>query len=74
MRGKGRGSELESRARELMEQWLQGNRKDVLRALTSMSSMRAAYTASMITVFLMDDATGHQGAQSFVRAMAERLK
>lgn len=56
------------RAEELLETWINGNRKDVMRSLGQMSQMRAAYTASWITVALPDE-----GVQDFLRMMERRL-
>lgn len=43
----------EKRAEELRETWVNGNRADVMRALTAMSSMRAACISALIIKGLM---------------------
>jgi hypothetical protein len=57
-------------ANELYEQWINGNRKDVMRALTAMSSMRAACVASKITWLLSARCTG---VNDFLEYMNRRL-
>lgn len=59
---------LSEEVEELLETWVNGNRKDVMRALSRMSQMRAAYTASWITSALPDEA-----GQDFLRMMERRL-
>ena len=62
-------------AADLHDQWINGNRKDVLRAITAMSSMRAACVASRMTALLLDHDHQHgtNGAFVFVEAMDRRL-
>jgi hypothetical protein len=61
-------------AENLFEQWTNGNRKDVLRALTSMSSMRAACVASQVVMLLAYRDEEETGAHDFIRAMERRLE
>jgi hypothetical protein len=66
------GSKPPLRATELYEQWLNGNKKDVMRAITCMSSMRAACVTAFMMVLLMEG-DDKSKAESFIAAMQERL-
>lgn len=55
-------------AAELAETWINGNRKDTMRALGRMSSMRAAYVATRIFTILDE-----YGKGDFLRMMERRL-
>lgn len=64
------------RAAELHEQWVNGNRQDVMRAITSMSSMRAACTvAFMMVLFSKENGSLYDSeADAFISMMQSRLK
>ena len=55
-------------ADELLQNWVNGNRKDAMRALGEMSPMRAAYVASWVTLALDE-----YGKKDFMRMMERRL-
>ena len=61
------------RAEELLETWINGNRKDVLQALGQMSQMRAAYISAYIALELEDDDRPMFNADDFLRMMRNRL-
>lgn len=63
-------------AADLHAKWVNGNRKDVMRALTAMSSMRAACTTAFMMV-LFSDVNGslhNSDAEAFISMMQGRLK
>jgi len=64
----------ENCAEELLETWINGNRKDVMRALGNMSSMRAACVASRIVwKMTAEDGGKFDMAYDFIRMMERRL-
>jgi hypothetical protein len=64
--------EAKQEAEHLHENWINGNRKDVMQALTDMSSIRAAcITAHMVWMM----ASGPGGViDDFIRMMERRLE
>lgn len=63
--------QLEKRANELLDQWFNGNRKEVMRALTAMSSMRAACVSAIMCETFLNGPS--DGADAFISLMAGRL-
>ena len=60
-------------AGELYIKWINGNRKEVLRALTAMSSMRAACVAAHFMRGLCEGMGRGPDADLFVKTMEARL-
>jgi len=68
-------SSPEDQAEELLETWVNGNRKDVMRALGQMSQMRASYVAAFIAVQLNNlEEVQLGGVHPFLSMMRGRLE
>jgi hypothetical protein len=64
-------SDVDEKVLELVESWICGNRKDVMRAIGNMSGMRAAYTAALMALRL--ECTQERAA-TFLSMMKGRIK
>jgi len=61
-------------AADLFEKWVKGERNEVMRELSSLSSMRAACVTAFMMV-LLNERHEHSGeAENFIGTMQERLK
>ena len=63
----------EDTARKLAETWTNGNRADVLRAISGMSGTRGAFTAGTI-VLILKEGKSPCSAERFVDYLESRLK